>query len=283
MNIIKAPSLSQIQAVVEWLSQCPHPNLDLEYVLSLILMGQLAQNQGELLAIAHTSSTPEALKSHEISGALMAGPGNRNVSLVGCDRATAELLLSLVQARSCPQRIATSIPSRDWIRPLLLQRYQLEREHNSLIMKCTKAPFGGYGRWAVPDDKPTLQDYIEANQAERGGRIARHDWDTLIQQKRVAVLEHNGQIVSVVKHGETLQHGMITGVFTFAPFRRQGFAKQLLIFVLCEMLKEHNAVKLWVDDDNWSALTLYKSLGFEAISALYTGYFDEAEKLKSEL
>jgi len=33
------------------------------------------------------------------------------------------------------------------------------------------------------------------------------------------------------------------------------------------------AVKLWVDDDNWGAIALYKSLGFQPIGSHYTGYF----------
>jgi GNAT superfamily N-acetyltransferase len=300
MDIIKAPTRQQIQAAVEWLSIEPHPNLDLEYalslilmdripivwhspykpeleyVLSLILMGRLPQEQEELLAIAHTSSTPEALNPEDICGALIAGPDNAQVSLAGKDLATTEKLLSLVQARGCPRWIATSIPSRDWVRPLLLKDYHLKQEHNSLVMLCTKVPAGGAGRWAIPEDKPALQASVEANQAEQGIPLVRHDWDALIQQQRVAVLEHEGQIVAVMKRGATLNHGMVVGTFTFAPYRRRGFAKQLLTFLLRELFKEHTSVKLWVDDDNESAITLYKSLGFRTTGALYRGNFDES-------
>lgn len=55
----------------------------------------------------------------------MAGPGNKTVSLAGSDCTTTETLLSWVQARGCPQRIATSMASRDWVRPRLMDDYQL--------------------------------------------------------------------------------------------------------------------------------------------------------------
>ena len=140
-------------------------------------------------------------------------------------------------------------------------------------MVCTQVPAEGHGRWATLDDIPSLQAYLAANQAELGMPIVPHDWDALIQQQRVAVLEHQGQIVSVVKRGATLRYGMIVGVFTFAPYRRQGFSRQLLSFVLRELFQEFSAVKLWVDDDNWGAIALYKSLGFQPIGSHYTGYF----------
>lgn len=273
MPLITAPTLNQIHATAEWLCQGAHPNPDLEYVLNLILMGRLPQNQGELLAIAHTTATPEALQPSDIWGVLMAGPDNKRVSLTGRDCTTADTLLALVQARGCPQRIATSLLSRDWVRPRLLRDYQLQREYTSLIMVCTQIPAEGNGRWGTPDDIPALQAYLAANQAERGIRIVPHDWDALIQQKRVAVLEHQGQVVSVMKRGATLHHGMIVGAFTFAPFRRQGFGRQLLSLVLRELFQEFSAVKLWVDNDNWGAIALYKSLGFQPIGSHYTGYF----------
>jgi predicted GNAT family acetyltransferase len=274
MPLITAPTLNQIHAAAEWLCQEEHPNLDLQYVLNLILMGRLPQDQGELLAIAHTAAL-EPLEPKNILGVLMAGPGNQRVSLAGCDRATTKTLLSLVQSRGCPQRIATSFPSRDWVRPRLLLDYQLQREHTSLVMVCTQAPAEGNGRWATPDDIPALKAYLEANQAERGIRIVPHDWEALIQQQRVAVLEHDGQVVSVMKRGATLHHGMIVGAFTFAPYRRQGFGRQLLPFVLRELFHEFSAVKLWVDDDNWGAIALYKSLCFRPIGSHYTGYFTD--------
>ncbi|MEM9008782.1 MAG: GNAT family N-acetyltransferase, partial [Cyanobacteria bacterium P01_F01_bin.86] len=111
--------------------------------------------------------------------------------------------------------------------------------------------------------------------AERGTGSLNQNWDTLIQQKRVAVLEHQKQIVTVVKWGMALNHAIVVGIFTFPQFRRQGFARRLMAFFTQEMLEKHSypAVKLWVDNDNFKAMALYKSLGFHPIGTSYTGYF----------
>jgi predicted GNAT family acetyltransferase len=95
----------------------------------------------------------------------------------------------------------------------------------------------------------------------------------LIQQKRVAVLECEGQVVSIMRRGVPSNCGIIAGAFTFAPFRRRGFGKELLAFLLNELFKEFPAVKLWTDDDNFAAISLYESLGFRTTDSLYTGYF----------
>jgi predicted GNAT family acetyltransferase len=89
----------------------------------------------------------------------------------------------------------------------------------------------------------------------------------------VAVLEHNRTIVSVVEWGATLRHGIVVGSFTVPEFRQQGFARRLLAFLTRELLKDYPAVKPWVDEDNWRAIALYRSLGFHPIGSCYTGYF----------
>ena len=150
--LVQSPSLRQVQVAAEWLANHQHKNPDLEVALNLILQGRIVPAEtGESVAIAHTSST-DAFMQGDIRGIVMAKPGS--LSLEGGDRQTVESLLTLAQLRDCPKRVATSSQTKDWLRPLLLQHYLLEREHNPLVMLCTQVPGGGEGRWALPQDKP---------------------------------------------------------------------------------------------------------------------------------
>jgi len=193
--LVQSPSLRQVQVAAEWLANHQHKNPDLEVALNLILQGRIVPAEtGELVAIAHTPST-DAFTQGDIRGIVMAKPGS--LSLEGRDRQTVESLLALAQSHSCPRRVATSSQTKDWIRPLLLQYYLLEREHNPFVMICTQVPSNGGGRWALPQDKPVLQAYAEAYRAERGSGSLTQNWDDLIQRKQVAVLEYEEQIVAV--------------------------------------------------------------------------------------
>jgi ribosomal protein S18 acetylase RimI-like enzyme len=271
--LVQSPSLRQVQVAAEWLANHQHKNPDLEVALNLILQGRIVPAEtGELVAIAHTSST-DAFTQGDIRGIVMAKPGT--MSLEGGDRQTVESLLALAQSHSCPRRVATSSQTKDWIRPLLLQYYLLEREYNPFVMICTQVPSNGGGRWALPQDKPVLQAYAEAYRAERDSGSLTQNWNDLIQRKQVAVLEYEEQIVAVVKRGSTVNHAIVVGTFTFPQFRKRGFARRLLAFFIQETLKEYAAVKLWIDEDNVDAIALYRALGFQQIGSCYTGYFGE--------
>ena len=274
IQILESPSQDQIQAVAEWLVSHPHQNPDLEMALHLILRGQIVPHErGGLVAIAHCAAIASDLIQSDIQGVVMAKPGNANVSIASSNGVAAEALLSIVLSRGCPQRLCTSGQTKVWIRPLLLEHYQLQREHDQHVLLCTQSPEEGTGRWAVPQDKPILQAYAAAYSAERGSGRLDYPWDNWIQQRRIAVLEHDGQVVSVVRQGETVRHAIVVAPFTFPQFRRQGFARRLLAFFTREMLREFSAVKLWVDQENRAAIALYQSLNFQSIGTCYTGYF----------
>ncbi|PSB30518.1 GNAT family N-acetyltransferase [Stenomitos frigidus] len=272
--ILSAPSQRQIQVAAEWLANQHHQNPDLEIALHLILQKQIVPHaQGGLVAIAYSETTAGELTQAHMQGVVVAKPGNIHVSIASANLTATEALLSLLLARECPHRLCTSEQTKAWIRPCLLQHYQLQREYDQQVLFCTQPPDGAAGRWAVPQDKPTLQAYAAAYLAERGSGSLDYPWEQWIQQQRVAVLEERGQIVAVVRRAETAHHGIVVAPFTFPPFRRQGFARRLLAFLTQQLLQEFPAVKLWVDHDNTAAIALYTSLNFQPLGACYTGYY----------
>jgi GNAT superfamily N-acetyltransferase len=279
-QLLATPSQHQIQVAAAWLATHPQQNPDLEVALHLILQHQiLPYKQEGLLAIAHTAPIENELTQSDVQGVVIAKPGNDSVSIASTNRAAAEALLSFIQTRGCPQRICTTGQDKTWLRPLLLQHYQLQREYDQQVLVCTQAPAGGAGRWAVLEDKPALQAYAEAYLAERGTGSLNHPWDRWIQERRVAVLKDHEQVVAVVRRGETINHAIVVAPFTFPQFRRQGFARRLLAFFTQEMLQEFPAVKLWVDA---AAIALYNSLNFQHIGDSYTGYFVDSNTLTIE-
>ncbi|MBW4523572.1 MAG: GNAT family N-acetyltransferase [Phormidium tanganyikae FI6-MK23] len=207
-----------------------------------------------------------------VHGIIMVQPENKQPSLEARDRASAIALLEIAEMRGCPQRVCTSEQTKQRIQPLLLQRYQLQRDYDQAVLICTEPPEGGEGRWATSQDKPALQAY-QAYLIERGTGRLEHPGDDWIQQRRIAVLEREGQIVAVVRQGATIDCAIVVAPFTFPQFRRQELARRLLAFFTTEQLQDYSAVKLWVDRDNAPALALYRSLGFHEIGSCYTGYF----------
>jgi hypothetical protein len=168
LALLQAPDLRQIEIAAQWLANQLYPNPDLEVALNLVLQGQLIpQKTGALIALAPDPSN-DGLLTDTILGIVMASPGNTTVSLESGDQATTEALLAQIASRGCPQRIATSSQTKNWVRPLLFEHYHLEREHNPLVMICTQASDGGLGRWALPQDKLALQAYAEAYRAQLG-------------------------------------------------------------------------------------------------------------------
>jgi GNAT superfamily N-acetyltransferase len=274
LKIIQTPSLEQIQTVTTWLenSQVENPNLELE-LNDLLEHRIIPHKRGGFVAIAHTSSLTNFLDFNNIQGVVMMKPGNTNLLIESCNYDTAKSLLTIATTRGCPQKVSTSFQVKNWIRPLLLQQYSWEREYEQYVMVCSQTPFGGEGQWAIPQDKKALQAYAEAYLAERGTGSLNHPWDDWIQKRSTAVLEYENQIVSVVRYITTGRDALVIAPFTFPEFRRQGFARKILAFLVGELLQVYSRVRLWVDEDNIGAIGLYKSLGFQVIDKCYSGYW----------
>ena len=274
ISVLSAPSQGQIQVAAAWLANQQQQNPDLEMALHLILQQQSVPHaQGGLVAIAYSETTACAITQAQIQGIVVAKPGNLQVSIASANLTATEALLALLLPRGCPHRLCTSEQTKAWIRPGLLQHYQLQRESDQQVLFCTQPPAGAAGRWAVPQDKPTLQAYAAAYLAERGSGSLTYPWEQWIQQQRVAVLEERGQIVAVVRRAETAHHAIVVAPFTFPPFRRQGFARRLLAFLIQQLLQSFPAVKLWVNRGNTAAIALYTALNFQPLGACYTGYY----------
>ncbi|MEO1373628.1 MAG: GNAT family N-acetyltransferase [Cyanobacteria bacterium J06635_10] len=273
-TIILFPSPQQIKVAIEWLLEHRASNPDLAYALNLVLTGKVIPDEtGELVAISYNPSTTERLTLDNIQGVIMVNSNNTQMSLESCNNLITQSLFSLVKPRNCLLRVITSSQVKDWIRPILIQDYQLKQEYDQIVMNCIRSPFLGEGRWALPKDKSRLQAYEQAYITERGSGNPNRNWDDLINKRRIAVLEDSGQIVSVVRYNPINNDANLAAPFTFPEFRRQGFARKLLGFLIQELLTEYRAVKLWVDDDNLMAIALYRSLAFKQIGLCYTGYF----------
>ncbi|MCJ8278756.1 MAG: GNAT family N-acetyltransferase [Rivularia sp. ALOHA_DT_140] len=273
-KIILFPSPQQIGLAIEWLLEHRHSNPDLAYALNLVLQGRvIPENTGELVAISYDSSKTQRLTLDNIQGVVMVNSNNTQMSIESCNQLTAQSLFSIVKPRNCLLRLITSTQVKDWIRPLLIENYQLKNEYDQLVMNCNQILSDGEGRWALPDDKSTLQAYEQAYIIERGSGNPNRNWDDLIKKRQIAVLEDSGQIVSVVRYNPVNCYAYLVAPFTFPQFRRQGFARKLLGFLITELLQEYKAIKLWVDDDNLMAIKLYRSLAFKQIGTCYTGYF----------
>jgi predicted GNAT family acetyltransferase len=258
LEVVESPTPKIIQDSLNWLAQTSHENLGTEVFLNNFVRNQkekvdIIQEEGQVKAVSVV--TPAGLWFLESADAL-----------------AAQKLVSQVCRIKCPKKITVSEQVATWIRPTLAKSSQLVREHKLLAMGCSEILKSIDGRWASLRDLITLQRYQDSYNLERKTSI-RPNWENLLTNKQVAVLERDGHIVSVVKRcGMTARYACIGGTFTFGNYRRQGFAAQLIGFIVTELLRERSFVHLMVDDDNLAAINLYHSLNFQEIGKCYMAY-----------
>ncbi len=95
-----------------------------------------------------------------------------------------------------------------------------------------------------------------------------------LEKKRVFALKKDGKIfskVSVNARGKNCVQ--VGGVFTAPDFRKQGFAKTLLLRFCRKYAENGKKIVLFVKKSNLAALSLYKSCGFKKISDYKIVYF----------
>ncbi len=269
LDIDKQPSFPSLQQAADWLAATCHETLDLQQTLRHLAKHQIIpQEAGGQVVIARHQD--------QIKGVILLRPHNAELLIEAGNASITTTLFKTLALQDCPRRVFTSGQVKPWLKPLLLDNFALVREHDQLVMTCQRPPSNGQGRWATQHDRSTLDRYAQAYLAERGSGNPFLDWTPLLEQKRVAVLEECDRIVSFVKRGRhTPQYARVLAPFTFSEYRRKGYAYKLLAFFVGELLRERSAVHLFVDDDNFPAIALYQSLGFQPAGHCYTAYFEE--------
>ena len=95
-----------------------------------------------------------------------------------------------------------------------------------------------------------------------------------LERKRVFALKKDGKIVSKLSVNARGKNCVqLGGVFTAKDFRKQGFAKALLLKFCRKYAENGKKIVLFVKKSNFAALSLYKSCGFKKISDYRIVYF----------
>lgn len=257
MELDREPSEATLGQAADWLSLHCHENLGAE----ILLRGRTKRPLG----LAHIARRGGAFCGVSV----LSASGGWYL-----EASDAETAVALVEAMPVdrPKRLTTVAAVRDWAHPAVEARWKIARHHRLLSMTCVQAE-GGQGRWATDADVPMLEEYQRLYNAERR-TTTQARWNDALARKQVAVLEDGGRIVAVVKRsGETARYACIGETFTFPEFRKKGYGKKLTAFMVQRLLDECPRVHCIVEDDNASALALYRALDFGEIGECFIDYF----------
>ncbi|MCU7697884.1 GNAT family N-acetyltransferase [Acinetobacter sp. AYS6] len=171
-----------------------------------------------------------------------------------------------------PRRIVTTAIGRDLLHAEIKQKARILREYDQWIMVCSRQFSEAQGRLAELSDIARLNEYQHQYNKERSVNET-PDWESLIQQEKIIVLEADQQIISIVRLGiETDRLVSIGGTYTFPAYRRKGFAERILKFAVNRIVATGRIAHLIVDVDNTPAVTLYRQMGFECVESSYIAY-----------
>ncbi|WP_202740353.1 MULTISPECIES: GNAT family N-acetyltransferase [Acinetobacter] len=264
MKIIKGyfTSPNESQLISEW--------LDSHFCDSLGITAFLDQTQ--------TIDAPwQLLRLYDLSeidallGVAVVLPGGTCFWLPQEQSSSAALLCSEI-LKLQPRRIVTTLFGRDLLHSRLGHQASILREYDQWIMVCTRRFPQANGRLAIAADIPRLMEYQHLYNQERLVDET-SDWETLVQQAKLAVHEVDSQIVAIVRFGiESSRLVSIGGTYTFLAYRRQGYATRVLEFAVNQIIKSGRIAYLIVDKDNHPAIRLYEHMDFEKIGSSYVGY-----------
>ena len=262
--IIKGPPTSseEYQLIFQW--------LDDRFYYSIGTMAFLAQTQAidpewQLLRLYHPHNAEELLGVAVILAGGTCFWVTEEISSSG-----SLLCKSILQLQ--PRRIVTTAIGRDLLHAEIKQKGRILREYDQWIMVCSRQFSEAQGRLAELSDIARLIEYQHQYNNERSVNET-PDWESLIQQEKIIVLEADEQIVSIVRLGiETDRLVSIGGTYTCPAYRRKGFAERVLKFAVNRIVATGRIAHLIVDVDNTPAVTLYRRMGFECVESSYIAY-----------
>lgn len=262
--IIKGPPTSseEYQLIFQWLDERFHYSIG---AMAFLNQTQATNSEWQLLRLYDSKNAEQLL-----GVAVIIAEGT--CFWVPAEKSSFGSLLCTSIFQLQPRRIVTTAIGRDLLHAEIKQKGRLLREYDQWIMICSRQFSEAQGRLAELSDITRLNEYQHQYNDQRSVNEA-SDWESLIQQEKIIVLEADDQIVSVVRLGiETDRLVSIGGTYTFPTYRRKGFAERILKFAVNRIVATGRIAHLIVDVDNTPAVSLYRQMGFECIESSYIAY-----------
>ncbi|WP_336016373.1 GNAT family N-acetyltransferase [Acinetobacter pittii] len=262
--IIKGPPTSseEYQLIFQWLDERFHYSIG---AMAFLNQTQVTNTEWQLLRLYHPQNSKQLLGV----AVILAGG---TCFWVPAEKSSSGALLCTSILELQPRRIVTTAIGRDLLNAQIKQKGHILREYDQWIMVCSLQFSQAQGRLAELSDIFRLNEYQHQYNKERSVNEA-PNWESLIQQQKIIVLEADEQIVSIVRLGiETDRLVSIGGTYTFPAYRRKGFAERVLKFAVNRIVATGRIAHLIVDVDNTPAVTLYRQMGFECVESSYIGY-----------
>jgi ribosomal protein S18 acetylase RimI-like enzyme len=261
--IIKGPPTSsdEYQLIFQWLDERFHYSIG---AMAFLNQTQATNTEWQLLRLYPPQNSKQLL------GVALIVTGGTCFWVPSKTSSGALLCTSILELQ--PHRIVTTAIGRDLLHAEIKQKGHILREYDQWIMVCSRQFSQAQGRLAELSDIARLIEYQHQYNHERSVNEA-PDWESLIQQEKIIVLEADEQIISIVRLGiETDRLVSIGGTYTFPAYRRKGFAERVLQFAVNRIVATGRIAHLIVDIDNTPAVTLYRQMGFECVESSYIAY-----------